>query len=112
MASENHDDDQFDQESKKSPTRAAGPGLLIPLVLIAILAGIFLLRNMGPERTEIPYSFFIEQLREKNVLEVNLSNNLALGRFNKPPILPEKPAPADSGEKPAAEKSETAYIDL
>ncbi|HEX5103576.1 MAG TPA: ATP-dependent metallopeptidase FtsH/Yme1/Tma family protein, partial [Pirellulaceae bacterium] len=95
MASDNHDDDPSDQESKKSPTRAAGPGLLIPLVLIAILAGIFLLRNMGPERTEIAYSFFIEQVRAKNIVEVELGDPLTFGRFKKPPVLPEEPPPAD-----------------
>jgi cell division protease FtsH len=87
------DQEEQSEQPKKGPARSAGPGLLIPLVLIAVLAGIYFLRSAGPERTEIPYSLFIEQLRAKNVAELELGTSLAFGKFKKPPLLP-----AESGE--------------
>src|SRR5688572_17859718 len=92
--------DELNPEQKKSASRGAGPGLLIPLVLIAILAGIWFVQSSGPKRTEIPYSFFIDQLRANNILEVDLYSKYGLGRFVKPPLLPAAPPPpADTKAK-------------
>jgi cell division protease FtsH len=104
------DQEEQTEQPKKGPARSAGPGLLIPLVLIAVLAGIYFLRNSGPERTEIPYSLFIEQLRAKNVAELDLGTSLAFGKFKKPPLLPAESGDSekstDSGEgKPATGKA-------
>ena len=98
-----YQDDEDSSQPKKTTSRGPGPGLLIPLALIAVLAGIFFLRTAGPERTEIPYSLFIEQLRAKNVAEVELGSSLAVGRFKKPPLLPADPPPAKAEGKPPAE---------
>jgi cell division protease FtsH len=87
--------EELEQEPKKGGGRGPGPGLFIPLVLIAVLAGIFFLRGAATERTEIAYSFFIEQVRAKNVVEVELGEPNTFGRFKKPPLLPEDPPPAD-----------------
>jgi cell division protease FtsH len=93
-----HQDDNA-PEQKKAPSRAAGPGLLIPLVIIAVLGILWMLRS-GPTQTPIPYSFFLDQLRAKNILDVQLKGDYAHGRFDKPPLLP---APLES----ASDKSKT-----
>ena len=84
MEKDNQDDSS---EQKKAPTRAAGPGLLIPLVIVAVLGGLWILRSSS-DATQIPYSFFLEQLRAKNVLEVQIKSDSARGRFKDPPLLP------------------------
>jgi cell division protease FtsH len=104
MEPENQDDLKSEQP-KKSSARGAGPGLLIPLLLIAVLAGIWFVRSAGPKRTEIPYSFFIDQLRANNILEVDLYSRHALGRFKEPPLLPEVlPPPGSEAAKSAGDK--------
>ncbi|MDX1944251.1 MAG: ATP-dependent zinc metalloprotease FtsH [Pirellulaceae bacterium] len=76
-------------EKRKGPSRAAGPGLLIPLIVIALLSGLWLVMNSGPPRTEIKYSVFLEQLAAKNIAEVTLRSDTATGRFRQPPLLSE-----------------------
>lgn len=93
MASDNQDD----QSSKegKSPGRFSGPGLVLPLIFLTIIAAYLLLATLGPKRSEIPYSFFLEQLEAKNVKQVSLLSRTALGEFKEPPVLPQ-PATAET----------------
>src|SRR4029453_7396154 len=79
-------DDPFADEQK--PARRTGPGLLVPLVIVAVVGGLWFLWSATPAATEIRYSFFLEQLKAKNVLEVRLYSDRAVGRFKVPPELP------------------------
>ena len=91
-------DDLSPEQQKKSPARGAGPGLLIPLLLIAVLAGIWFVQSAGPKRTKIDYSLFIDELRANNILEVDLYTKHGLGRFKEPPLLPADLLPPGSDE--------------
>jgi cell division protease FtsH len=91
-------DDQS-QGDKKTASRS-GPGLVVPLVILAVVVGMWLLWSSTPAATPITYSFFLDQLRAKNVAEVRLYSDRALGRFREPPVLPDPSAKA-SDSKPA-----------
>ena len=107
MEKDNQDDVPAD-EQRKSTGRGAGPGLLIPLIVIAILSGLWLMLNAGPQRTVIPYSFFLKQLEAKNVVEVKLSSESAKGRFRDPPLLPQSPAEGSASPKETPKEGEKA----
>jgi cell division protease FtsH len=94
MASDNQD--EFSSEERKTPPRFSGPSLVVPLLILAMIAGYLFVLNSGPKRTEIPYSFFLDQLAEKNVAEVQLYSRLAFGKFKQPPLLPESDGDATS----------------
>src|SRR5262245_63728246 len=94
MASDNQD--EFSSEERKTPPRFSGPSLVVPLLILAMIAGYLFVLNSGPKRTEIPYSFFLDQLAEKNVAEVQLFSRLAFGKFKEPPLLPEPDGDATS----------------
>ena len=104
MEKDNQDD--LSPEEKKSASRSTGPGLLVPLVIVAIVGGLWMLWAASPPTTRIEYSFFLEQLKAKNVAEVRLYTESAFGRFKVPPDLPRDEPSADSakpktGDKPA-----------
>jgi cell division protease FtsH len=97
-------DEQRSPDEKKSPR--SGPGMLLPLILLAILGGGYLIWSAAtPPTTKIDWSFFLEQLEAKNVLEVELGSDFARGRFKEPPILP-LPTPAEGSD--AGKKAESA----
>jgi cell division protease FtsH len=97
-------DEQRSPDEKKSPR--SGPGMLLPLILLAILGGGYLIWSAAtPPTTKIDWSFFLEQLEAKNVLEVELGSDFARGRFKEPPILP-LPTPAQGSD--AGKKAESA----
>ena len=100
MDKEPTDDPSSEQPKRGGPARMAGPGLLIPLALVAVLAAYLVIANSGPDRTEISYSFFTQQLRAKNVLEVKIGSKLGYGRFKSVPLLPAEPGPAESSKSP------------
>jgi cell division protease FtsH len=80
-------DEQRSPDEKKNPR--GGPGMLLPLVLLAILGGGYLIWSAAtPPTTKIEWSFFLEQLKAKNILEVELGSDFARGRFKEPPVLP------------------------
>ena len=94
MDNENRDEPTSEQQ-KKGPSRVAGPGLLIPIVILAILAGVWILRVAGANYTRIDYSFFLDQLKAKNIARVELHSSYATGQFKDPPLLPVPPATKD-----------------
>ncbi|MEX2174963.1 MAG: ATP-dependent zinc metalloprotease FtsH [Pirellulaceae bacterium] len=107
MEKESHDDRAPDAP-RKTPPRASGPGMLVPLVIIAIVGGLLFMWTSGPQPTKIEYSFFLEQLRAKNILEVELRSDTAQGRFKQPPLLPvelESTGDKSAGDKSASDKS-------
>lgn len=98
-------DDQSSERERKGPGRMAGPGLIIPLVIISIIAGYLIITSAGPKRTEILFSFFLDQLKAQNVAEVEIGANYAVGRFKVAPELPpESAAPSASAAKSADNK--------
>jgi cell division protease FtsH len=106
MEKDNQDDLSSDQQ-RKGPGRVAGPGLIVPLVIIAVIAAYLLVNNAGPKRTLIPYSFFLEQLKAKNVAEVELGARLAVGQFHNRPELPPESTPGGEAGKSGEQKSES-----
>src|SRR5262245_41226059 len=95
MAKENQD--ELDQ--RKTTGRLPGPGLVVPLINLAIIAGYLFLLSKEPKRTKIEYSFFLDQLRAKNVAEVELLSRYAVGKFREQPLLPADEAASASQEK-------------
>src|SRR5690349_17866309 len=108
-------DDQDDQspKDKKTPGRFSGPGLVLPLVILAVIAGYMYVLGSSPRK--ISYKLFIEQLKDKNVAEVNLFKGFAIGKFREPVTAEsEKPSqkaaaeaqqPPSTSEKATEEKS-------
>lgn len=110
MAKDNQDESSA--EGRKAPARFSGPGLVVPLIILAVIASYLFLQASGPKRTDIPYSFFLKQLRAKNVAEVDLLSRYAFGKFREAPLLPPEMAASSAttggestGDKSAAEKS-------
>jgi cell division protease FtsH len=100
MAKDNQDD--LSPEDKKTPSRFTGPGLMVPLLLLALIAGYLFILNAGPKR--ITYKLFIDQLRAKNVAEVQLFSQYALGKFKQPPVPSEPAAAEPQSPQPSAEQ--------
>src|SRR5205823_429210 len=87
-----NDQDDLPTEEQKTPGRFTGPGLVVPLLILAIIAGYLYVLGSGPRK--ISYKLFLEQLRAKNVAEVDLFTRYAVGKL-KQPIAAES-----SSEKP------------
>src|SRR5947208_13763112 len=94
------DPDDLSTEERKTPGRFTGPGLVVPLLILAIIAGYLYLLGSGPRK--ISYKLFLEQLRAKNVADVDLFTRYAIGKF-KQPVAVEAGSEKTSSEKPAAE---------
>jgi cell division protease FtsH len=86
MAKDNQDD--ISPEERKPGSRLSGPSLVVPLLILAMIGGYLYVLSGQPKRTPIRYSFFLDQLREKNITEVELASRIAIGTFKKPPLLP------------------------
>jgi cell division protease FtsH len=99
--------DEQSPDGKKAASRT-GPGLFVPLVILAVIVGMWMLWSSTPAATPITYSFFLDQLRAKNVAEVRLYSDRALGRFREPPVVPDPTASdaAKSTDKSSAKKAE------
>ena len=69
---ENENQDDSSAERRKTPGRLPGMGLVIPLLIVATIAGYMYVLGAGPPRERIVFSFFIEQLQSKNVEEVEI----------------------------------------
>jgi cell division protease FtsH len=108
MANDNQDD-QTPKEGKSSG-RFSGPGLALPLLFLAIIAGYLIIASSGPKRTDINYKFFLDQLRAKNVKQVNLLSRIALGEFKEAPLLPVLAAD-DSSSPPSSSAAEESKTD-
>src|SRR4051794_37761773 len=80
MADNDHDDPS--QQERKSPGRFTGPGLVVPLLILAIIAGYLYLLGSTPRK--ITYDQFVQQLRAKNVADVDLFTRYAIGEFKHP----------------------------
>jgi cell division protease FtsH len=101
MDKDNHDDSS--SEERKSSGRLPGPGLMLPLLLVAIVAGYLFIASTGPKTSKITFDFFIEQLKAKNIADVVFGTREARGRFNTPPVLP---GPTQPEQKPDTEKAD------
>src|SRR5437868_13876304 len=76
------DQDDLSQQERKTPGRFTGPGLVVPLLILAIIAGYLYILGSGPRK--ISYKLFLEQLRAKNVAEVDLFTRYAVGKLKQP----------------------------
>ncbi len=94
-------DDSDDQspKDKKTPGRFSGPGLVLPLLVLAIIAGYMYVLGSSPRK--ISYKIFVDQLKDKNVAEVNLFKGFAIGKFRQPVV-------ADTEKTAATPPTETA----
>jgi cell division protease FtsH len=101
-------DDSDDQtpKDKKTPGRFSGPGLVLPLLILAVIAGYMYVLGSSPRK--ISYKQFIDELKAKNVAEVNLFKGFAIGKFRQPIAADsQKPSPKSSTETPSPpEKSD------
>ena len=66
--------------------RRIPPWWILPLLVLLVLG--YLVATSGPQRSEIPYSFFLEQIQAGNVLYVELGDVTATGLFKEPPEKP------------------------
>src|SRR5438874_10139710 len=98
MAKDNQEESS--SEERKTPSRLTGPGLMVPLLLVALIAGYLFVLSTGPKR--IRFDVFKKQLELKNVEEVELFSRYAVGKFKQPPVLAGQPK---QGE-PEASKAE------
>ena len=78
-------------------------------MLLAIIAGYLFVLSNGPKR--ISFKFFIDQLRAKNVAEVELFSRYAIGKFKRlptPPVEAKAESKTDSKSDDSAAKTEPA----
>ncbi|NLX56037.1 MAG: ATP-dependent zinc metalloprotease FtsH [Planctomycetaceae bacterium] len=68
----------------KAAIRRPGPNVWVLLVIVGIMA-IALIFAQGPRRSTIPYSFFLEQIEQNNVVFVQIGSQDANGVFQQPP---------------------------
>src|SRR5262245_60874426 len=100
------DQDDLSTEERKTPGRLTGPSLVVPLLILAIIAGYLYVLGSGPRK--ISYKFFLEQLRAKNVAEVDLFTRYAIGKFKHPITADGETQKRESDEtstEPTAKKS-------
>src|SRR5262245_18681931 len=76
------DQDDLSTEERKTPGRFSGPSLVVPLLILSIMAGNLYLASSVPRR--ISYKDFLEQLKAKNVAEVDLFTRYAIGKLKHP----------------------------
>jgi len=94
--------DNSSRESRKPtsdarpPFRRPGPNLWVLLAIIGVMAMAVLLWR-GPQQSTIDYSFFIEQVKQGNVLFVQMGDVEASGLFQTRP--PEPPKYNRQGER-------------
>jgi cell division protease FtsH len=88
--------DEMDDSSpseKKPPSRFSGPSLVLPLLILAIIAGYLFIQVAAPK--PITTQMFFDQLQAKNVEEVEIFKQYAIGKFRHPP------APSAAAATPA-----------
>ncbi len=73
----------------RTPARPINPHLWLLLIAFFVLLVLFL-SNQQQGVSDITYSFFLEQIEEKNIIKVQLAETKAYGVFKEPP-----PAPPD-----------------
>src|SRR6185295_10479925 len=100
------DQDDLSPEERKTPGRFTGPGLVVPLLIVTIIAGWLYVAASSPR--EISYTVFRDQLKAKNVAELRISSKSAIGKFKQPiaaAAQTEKPADVNKepGNEPQAE---------
>src|SRR6476659_4152188 len=107
MAKDNQDESSDDQ--RKTPSRLTGPGLMVPLMIVAIIAGYLFIYATQPRK--IRFDVFKKQLEVKNVDEVELFTRYAVGKLKRPlAIAPESKSTeatdqASESKSPADHKS-------
>jgi cell division protease FtsH len=69
----------------KPPVRRGGPNLWVILLFIGVMAAVLFTIQREPT-SSIQYSFFLEQIRNGNVLHVRLGEAEAVGQFKTPPV--------------------------
>ncbi len=94
-------DQRHMDESGRPPVRRGMPNLWVIAIMLAILA-YFLFQGVQNQRSEISYSFFLEQVAAGNVQYLELGEIQAEGIFVEPPEKPYRFNAA--GERVAPEK--------
>lgn len=85
----NSQGDQPPRTGDKPATRRGLPGFwMVALVLLALAVALYLNRDVP--RDTIEYSFLQQQLRERNVLQIQIGDLEATGMFRVPPPAPKK----------------------
>ena len=77
------DDPQRGGDAKTS-TQRAGPNIWVLLLFIGVM-GVALLTIPWDRKSIVPYSFFLEQIRQDNILYVKLGQSDGTGQFKEPP---------------------------
>ena len=96
-------DDPKRRGDGKPSLRRTGPNIWVLLLFVGIMAAA-LLTMQGGRKSLIQYSFFLDQLRNENILEVQIGENEATGLFVTPPP---KPSYFDRDGKLKTDKGET-----
>ena len=102
MAKDNQDELQDGEQ--KSPGRFTGAGLVVPLLIVAVIAGYLFVLSSTPR--SISYKLFKEQLRAKNVAELEILKQHAIGKF-KQPVPPELPTGKTAAKKEPSPETAT-----
>ena len=90
-------------DEKKGPSRFRPPAAAIWTILLAVLVfGFFASQWFAEDRAEIDYTFFYQQLQERNIESLEIRGQTAYGEFRQPPLAP--PTRAERQAKDAPER--------
>ena len=115
---DNPDQDQLPSDEKKDrpPPRPSLSTVVFLLALSAVTVGMMISLSRAPSRTRIGFSFLLEQIRAKNVLEAQVTGTEVFGQFKDPPPLPPefgedgKPKPPETDKEGKPKKCERLFL--
>ncbi|QDU31840.1 ATP-dependent zinc metalloprotease FtsH [Anatilimnocola aggregata] len=84
---EKYENDEGDGENRRAAPRAAGLGIVMLLGILLMVGTMFFIQQ-DRDVTQIPLSFFEEQLEAKNIQAVTIGQTTASGFFKAKPPLP------------------------
>jgi hypothetical protein len=87
MAKDHPEQDEFGDEQPRPSPRLAATSWMIPVLILMLIFSLFWL-NSGPARTRIDYNVFLQQLRDGNIVAVEVFDQRAIGSFKSQPDLP------------------------
>lgn len=91
--------------------RMSAPTMWV-MLFVLLVALLLIFNNQGPQRSEIDYSFFRQQVEAGNVAEVDIQGQQVFGKFKVPPYAPATDKKLTETVKlPGSKEPDTSTVD-